>query len=124
MIRNDPTPELTKKRRPSIFLILLPWVSFPLFLLAFWWFWDQLPEKLVVQVDFSGSPGNSMGRFQTLGLSCIVLLFALTKFTTNLWFNDQSGEGSAINRGSFIFYYLVIVFLLVALLAVLFFNLK
>ncbi|MBS1807831.1 MAG: hypothetical protein JST84_06550 [Acidobacteria bacterium] len=124
MIRNDPAPEPAKKRTPSIILILLPWVSFPLFLSPFWWFWDQLPEKLVVQVDLSGTPSNSMGRFQMLGLGCIVLLFALTKFTTNLWLSDQAGGGSAINRGSLIFYYFVMVFLLGALLAVLFFNLK
>ncbi|HEX8776152.1 MAG TPA: DUF1648 domain-containing protein [Pyrinomonadaceae bacterium] len=65
-------------------LVLLPWLSLPLFVGIYLADWNKLPAQLVIHFDLRGTPNGSMGRGLFLALGTGVLLLLLTSFSNSL----------------------------------------
>jgi multisubunit Na+/H+ antiporter MnhB subunit len=65
-------------------LVLLPWLSLPLFVGTYLADWNKLPEQLVIHFDWRGTPDGSMGRGLFLALAVGVLLLLLISFSNSL----------------------------------------
>jgi len=101
-----------------LYMIILPWISLPVFLATYFALWDRMPDRLAVHFDFSGRPNGWMSRGQFIMFDIIVLLFVLTSFSLKLW-----GRRGDFSWGTVASYYLRIALVGAVFIAVLKYNL-